>query len=139
MERPSYVAGAALEFSKLYFYVSYWQFKPSGRPYLDDHVQTTIPVSSPDRTKTVHFPNKSIQTAHHTLGPIKSPGRIQAAQYDSLLKKSDALARVIQSTSLSKREAWTADFSFFLPMTTYALNTSFLSKKQLDKVQKKAT
>jgi hypothetical protein len=134
-----HVAGAALEFTKLNFYVSYWQFETSGRPYLDDTVTTTIPVSSPDRTTTVHFPNKSINTARHTLGPIKSPGRNQSSQYEALLTKSDDFARVIQSTFLSKREAWTAYFSFYLPMISYVLNTSFLSKKQLDQIQKKAT
>jgi hypothetical protein len=134
-----HVGGTALEFSKLYFYVSYWQFESSGRPYLDDTVTATIPVSSPDRSTTVHFPNKSVRTARRTLGPIKSPGRNQSAQYNDLLTKSDAFARVVQSTFLSKREAWTAYFSFYLPMITYVPNTSFLSKKQLDQIQKKAT
>jgi hypothetical protein len=47
-------AGTALECNKLYFYVSYWKFEPSGRPYLDATLKTTIPVSSPDRSTTVH-------------------------------------------------------------------------------------
>jgi hypothetical protein len=134
-----HVAGAALEFNKLYFYASYWKFEPSCRPYLDDTLQTTIPFSSPDRSTTVHFPNKSVGTAIRTLGPIKSPCRNKSSQYDALLTKSDSFARVIQSTFASKQEAWTAYFSCYLPMITFVLNTSFLSKKQVDQIQKKAT
>jgi hypothetical protein len=134
-----HTAGGALEFPKLYCYVSFWKFEPSGRPYLDDTIDITIPISSPDRTTTIHVPNKSVHTARRTLGPIKCPGRNQESQYQSLLKKSDEFASVIQSTFLSKREAWTAYFSFYLPMMCYILNTSFLSEKQLASIQKKAT
>jgi hypothetical protein len=87
----------------------------------------------------VHVPNKSVHTARRTLGPIKCPGRNQDAQYQSHLAKSDDFEKVMQSTFLSKREAWTAYFSFYLVMMCYVLNTSFLSKEQLDKIQKKAT
>jgi hypothetical protein len=47
-------SGAALELSKLYFYISSWKFESSGKPFLDDTIQTTIPVQSPDRQSTVH-------------------------------------------------------------------------------------
>jgi hypothetical protein len=69
-----HVAGAALEFSKLFYYVSYWRFEPSGRPYLDDNISTTMPMSNPDRTTTLHFINTSVHEARRTLGPVKSPG-----------------------------------------------------------------
>jgi hypothetical protein len=98
-----HVAGAALEFTQLYLYVSYWQFFPSGRPYLDNTVTTTIPVSSPNRSTTVHFPNKLIHTARRTLGPGKSSGRNQSAQYEALLTKSDNFSRVF--SPLSSRSA----------------------------------
>jgi hypothetical protein len=82
-------AGAALELSKMYFYISSWIFDPSGKPSLDASIHTTIPVMSPDRTTTVHVPNKPVNEARRTLGPIKCPGRNQTAQYQSLLKQSD--------------------------------------------------
>jgi hypothetical protein len=106
-----HTAGGALEFPKLYCYVSYWKFEPSGRPYLDDTIDITLPISSPARTMTAHAPNKSVHTPRRTLGP-KCPGRNQESQYQLLLKKNDEFARVIQSTFLSKREAWTEYFSF---------------------------
>jgi hypothetical protein len=40
---------------------------------------------------------------------------------------------------MSKREAWTAYFSFYLPKMCYVLNTSFLTEAQLTEIQKKAT
>jgi hypothetical protein len=43
-----HTAGGALEFPKLYCYVSFWQFEPSGRPYLDDTIDITLPISSPN-------------------------------------------------------------------------------------------
>jgi hypothetical protein len=134
-----HTAGGALEFPILYCYVSFWQFEPSGQLYLDASIDITIPISSPDRSSTVYVPNKSVHTARPTLGPIKCPGRNQAAQYKSLLSKSDDFAKVIQSTFLSKREAWTAYFSVYLPMMCYVLNTSFLTQEQLNAIQKKAT
>jgi hypothetical protein len=132
-------SGAALELSKMYFYISSWKFEQSGKPYLDDLIQTTIPVLSPDRTSIVNVPNKSVHSARRTLGPIKCPGRDQTAQYAALLKTSNAFARTIQSSAMSKREAWTAYFSFYLPKMCYVLNTSFLTKAQLQDIQKKAT
>jgi hypothetical protein len=133
-----HTAGGAPEYPKLYCYVSYWRFTSSGTPYLDDTIDITIPIALPDRTTTVYVPNKSVYTARRTLGPIKCPGRNQESQYQTLLKKSDAFASVIQSTFLSKREAWAAYFSFYLPTMCYVLNTSFLTKKQLDAIHKKA-
>jgi hypothetical protein len=67
------------------------------------------------------------------------PRQEPVSQYDSLLKKSDEFARTIQSSALSKSEAWTAYFSFYLPKMCYGLNTSFLTEAQLTEVQKKAT
>jgi hypothetical protein len=68
-------SGAALELSKMYFYISSWQFESSGKPFLDNTIKTTIPVKSPDRKPTVHVPNRSINLARRTLGPIKCTGR----------------------------------------------------------------
>jgi hypothetical protein len=132
-------SGAALELSKMYFYISSWKFEQSGKPYLDDSIQTTIPVLSPDRTSIVNVTNKSVRSARRTLGPIKCPGRDQTAQYVALLKTSNEFPRTIQSSAMSKREAWTAYFSFYLPKMCYVLNTSFFTEAQLQDIQKKAT
>jgi hypothetical protein len=129
-------SGAALEVPKMYFYISSWAFEASGKPFLDNTIQTTIPVQSPDRTSTVHVPNRSVNLARRTLGPIKCPGRNHNAQYDSLLKVSHEFARIIQSSAMSTHEAWTAYFSFYLPKMCYVLNTSFLSEV-LTEIQKK--
>jgi hypothetical protein len=93
-------SGAALELSKMYFYISSWEFEASRKPFLDDTIQTTIPVQSPNRTSTVHVPNRSVNSARRTLGPIKCPGRNQNAQYDSLLKVSNEFARIIQLSAM---------------------------------------
>jgi hypothetical protein len=84
-----HAAGAALELSKMYFYISSWKFEQSGKPFLDDAFHTTIPVKSPDRQTTVHVPNRSVNSARRTLGPIKCPGRNHAAQYEALLTASN--------------------------------------------------
>jgi hypothetical protein len=107
----------------MYFYISSWKFEPSGKPVLDDSIETTIPGMSPDRQLTVHVPNRSVHLARRTLGPIKCPGRNQSAQYDSVLKMSDELARTIQSSALSKREAWTA---YFVLSTENVLRSQYL-------------
>jgi hypothetical protein len=99
----------------------------------------TIPVQSPDRTSIVNVPNRSVHSARRTLGPVKCPSRNQTAQYTALLKTSNEFARTIPSSAMSKREAWTAYFSFYLPKICYVLNTSFLTEAQLQDIQKKAT
>jgi hypothetical protein len=96
-------------------------------------------VKSPDRSTTKLVPNKPINEARRALSPIKCLVRDQTAQFNSLMKISREFARVIQSTALSKREAWTAYFSFYLPKMTFVLNTLFLSEKQLLSIQKHAT
>jgi hypothetical protein len=129
----------ALELSNMYFYISSWKFESSGKPFLDDTIQTTIPDWYPDRTSTVHVPNRSVYAARRTLRPIKCPGWNQSAQFAALLKVSDEFARIIQSSAMSKREAWTTYFSFYPPKMCYVLNISFLTKEQLAEIQKKAT
>jgi hypothetical protein len=52
---------------------------------------------------------------------------------------SDEFARTIQSSAMSKGEAWTAYFSLYLPKMCYVLNTSFLTEVQLTAIQRKAT
>jgi hypothetical protein len=42
-------SGAALELSKMYFYISSWKFELSRKQFLDNSIQTSIPVKSPDR------------------------------------------------------------------------------------------
>jgi dsDNA-binding SOS-regulon protein len=113
----------------MYFYISSWKCEPSGKPFLDDTIKTTIPVNPRDRSTT----------ARRTLGPIKCPGRNQSARYDALLQTSDEFAQIIQSSAMSEREAWTAYFSFYLPKMCYVLNTLFLTEAQLTEIQKKAT
>jgi hypothetical protein len=57
-------AGAALELSKMYFYVSSWRFEASGKPYLDPDITLSLPIKSPDRTTTVLIlPNKAVDDA----------------------------------------------------------------------------
>jgi hypothetical protein len=77
-------SGAALELLKMYFYISSWKFERSGKPFLHDTIQTTIPVRSPDQQSTVHVPNRSVYAAPRTLEPIKCPRRNQADQYAAL-------------------------------------------------------
>jgi hypothetical protein len=139
MAQDSQLWSDLLELSKMYFYISSWKFELNGKPFLDDSIKTTIPVKSPDRMSTVRVPNRSIHSARRTLGPIKCPGRDQSAQYDTLLKTSNEFARTIQSSAMSKREAWMAYFSFYLPKMCYVLNTSFMTEAQLQEIQKKAT
>jgi hypothetical protein len=97
-------SGAALELSKMYFYISSWKFEQSGTPYLDDSIQMTIPVQSPDRTSIVDVPNKSVHSARRTLGPIKCPGRDQFAQYCALLKASNEFSRTINPAPCQKEK-----------------------------------
>jgi hypothetical protein len=79
-------SGAALELSKMYFYISSWKFEPSGKPFLDDTIKTTIPVKSPDRWSTVHVPNRSVNSARRTLGPIKT---LKSIIYTAQSRKRD--------------------------------------------------
>jgi hypothetical protein len=79
--------------TSMHFYISSWKFDPSGKPSLNDTIQTTISVQSPDRTTPVHVPNRSVNSARRTLEPIKCPGRNHTAQYDALLTTSDEFAR----------------------------------------------
>jgi hypothetical protein len=90
-----HTAGGALEFPKLYCYVRFWQFEPSGRPYLDNTIHITLPISSPDRSSTVYVLNKYVHTARRTIGPIKCPAGIKKHS------TTPSLPRVMISPKLS--------------------------------------
>jgi hypothetical protein len=135
------VSGGALELSKTSCHVLQWLFSANGAPVLAPYTEAHQPQLTVhnDQTHTTHnLQVLSSYKAHKTLGHFKDPAGTQLEQYRQLTRKSDKITAFLWKCPLSRREAWTYYYACYLPSVSYPLSCSALSKRQLDKVQRKA-
>ena len=133
-----HVSGGALEIPKCNYYVMQWKFKPSGRPELDKDVNTTLHLGNGDRTASITLTNDAITVAHKTLGTWKSAARDQIKQATELETKSNGYARTIMASPITRVDNWSAYHAIYLPRMTFVLPTSYLCKKRMHKIRKRA-
>jgi hypothetical protein len=76
--------------------------------------------------------------AHKTLGHYKEPAGIQVEQFAKLKEKSDRITEFLWKMPLQRNEAWTYYTACYLPSVCYPLTASYLTSKQLHRVQTRA-
>jgi exonuclease III len=134
------VTGGALELSKCSYHVMYWKFSAQGAPVLTNMKAELPPISVSDP----HTQQEQVleylhpYAAHKTLGHYKEPSGIQVQQVAKLKDKSDSITEFLWRMPLTRSEAWTYYSACYLPSVTYPLTASFLTSKQLQKVQTRA-
>jgi hypothetical protein len=135
-------SGGALEMSKCSCHVLQWKFAMNGAPVL-------LPVSKaeqdiltvPDdnqRGKSKKIMVLSPYTAHKTLGHYKEPAGHELTQGMKLRELCERNTRFLWTCPLSRREAWTCYFAYFLLSVCYPLACSSLSKRTLESIQRKS-
>jgi hypothetical protein len=135
-----HATGGALELSKCSYHILYWQFASHGAPVLGNIISNAQPITVPDPLSGEKYTMEYLppSVAHKTLGHYKEPMGIQKVQFQRLKEKSDQATEFLWTTHLTRQEAWTFYHSCYLPSVMYPLTSSFLSEKQLDKIQQKA-
>ena len=115
-----------------------WEFDDSGKATLNGHIDAHIKFATGDWSSSVLLANDSVQEAHKTLGCWKSVQWDQKKQEKVLQEKSDFYAQIILSSSVSQQENWIAYYAIYHTRMTFVLPTSYLSQKQLDRIQMRA-
>jgi exonuclease III len=132
--------GGALELSKCSYHVVFWRFSVQGAPVLMNMKAELPPITVVDPTslqpQELEYLNP--YEAHKTLGYYKEPAGIQVQQFTKLKEKSDEITEFLWKTPLTRSEAWTYYTACYLPSVTYPLTGSYLTAKQLTKVQTRA-
>ena len=59
------------------------------------------------------------------------------SQFKALLKKANEHAEFVQSTYLSRREAYVYYSGMYLPSIYYPLSASYLTQQKLDQIERK--
>ena len=134
-----WASGGALELPKCTYHHWQYYFNPTGAPIL--HARQTGPdvvLRTGDGSRLETVPFRSPYNAHKTLGYYKSPSGTQSTQFKILKKKCDNHARIVTTSALTRREAWTYYFSMYLTSPGYPLQLSHFSPAQLHKLETKS-
>jgi hypothetical protein len=131
-------ANQSLELTKCCYHVMEYQFKPSGKPIM---VTTTSPdnqliVQDKNQNRVIirHIPNDE---ATKYLGCWKAP-QGQKQQKEALKKKCDDFARIINCSTLTRKETKYFYEGIYKPSVGYSLPTTYFTEKELEKIQSKA-
>ena len=100
--------------------------------------QVTLSVWDPNDNVGHTLPLMSVYESHKTLGHYKEPAGHQKTQFRQLQEKSNNTTAFLWSCPLSRSEAWTFYYAFYIPSVGYPLACSALSQQQLDTIQRKA-
>ena len=134
------VTGGALELSKCSYHVVFWRFSAQGDPILMNMKAELPPIEVVDPTTHQAHVMEYLHpyAAHKTLGHYKEPAGIQVEQIAKLKEKSDRITEFLWKMPLQRNEAWTYYTACYLPSVCYPLTASYLTSKQLHKVQTRA-
>ena len=134
-----WLSGGALELPKCTYHYWHYYFKPNGAPYLSPgQVGPDVVIRTGDRLNTEIVPYRSVFNAYKTLGYYKSPSGTQTTQHAVLKKKCDNHARIVSTSALTRRDAWTYYFSMYLTSPGYPLPLSHFSPDQLHDLETKS-
>jgi hypothetical protein len=131
-----YCTGGKLELPKCSFHVLRFQFRPSGAPQPEiESYENCIHLHDLETDERVRIQSKRSFEVHKTLGHFKSPYSKQKMELESLKKKADRIAVLLSISPISRKGAFLAYNSVYLPSVQYVLPQSFFSRKTLDTAQ----
>ena len=132
-------SGGALELPKCSYHYWNYEFTSAGRPFLQGYqVGPNVNVHTGDRSKVETVPSCSAYTSYKTLGYYKSPCGSQRKQYSVLKKKCDDHARIVSTSAMTRREAFTYYYSMYLTSPGYPLPLCHFSPSELHSLETKS-
>ena len=134
-----WLSGGALELPKCTYHYWNYLFRPIGTPFLQaGQVGPDVVIRTGDGIRHETVPFRSAYDAYKTLGYYKSPSGCQTTQYKILKKKCDDHARIVTTSALTRRDAWTYYFSMYLTSPGYPLPLSHFSPVDLHSLETKS-
>ncbi len=130
-------SGGDLELPKCSYHFIFYDFLKSGTPILKSgRVGPELKLLD-GKGNSVAIQWKSNYTSHKTLGCFIEPRGNQVGTKKHLKTKMTKFHRVLVSSALNRREAWTFYFAIYLPSIGYPLPLCHFSKAELDMLHKK--
>jgi hypothetical protein len=140
-ERLLYSTGRALQLFKYFCYIMSWHLHKNGTPILlnpSEMPTLTICLTSGEDPTLCNIPQKSIYTAHQTLGVWPSLSGGNHTQFLQHLACSNSIAEGIRLNPLAHNEALMGYHHSWLLSVGYPLACWGLTDAQLHKVEKNA-
>jgi hypothetical protein len=131
-------SGSNLELpTKCPYHCIYYQFLNGGKPILcGGRVGPKLKLLD-GNGNNVTIESKSNFWSHITLGCHVEPRGNQAGTKKHLRAKMTKFHRVLVSSALNRRKAWTFYFAIYLPSIGYPLPLCHFTKRELDELHKK--
>jgi hypothetical protein len=130
-------SGGDLELPKCSYHFIFYDFLQSGTPiHKSGRVGPELKLRD-GNGNSVAIQWKSNFTSHKTLGCHIEPRGNQEGTKEHLRNKMNEFHRVLVSSALNRREAWTFYFAIYLPSIGYPLPLCHFSKEELDTLHKK--
>ncbi len=130
-------SGGDLELPKCSYHFIYWDFLQSGRPSLrGGRVGPALKLRD-GSGRTVTIESKSNYASHKTLGCYIEPRGNLSGMKKHLRAKMAEFYRILASSALNRREAWTFYFAIYLPSIGYPLPLCHFTHKELTTIHRK--
>ena len=139
-ERLLFISGGKLELTKCFFYIMIWKFCDNGLPSLTPKTQLphTLMITQGNDAAPTSIEHKDCSAPHKTLGVMKAPNQSQAGEIIRLTTKCNNHAQAILSNSVTSSDSTVAYRVYHLTSVGYSLGTTYISLKDLTKVQGRA-
>ena len=135
-ERILSYSGGALNLSKCFYYVLYWEW-PNGLrvPRSTSPEDPTIVLTSGASTSASTITRLDLKTASRTLGVYLSPTSEWAEQIQVRMEKMGKLAGHLLTSSLSFDDVRVFYQSIYIPLIRYVLPALSADEKHLEEIQ----
>jgi hypothetical protein len=134
-----HATGHFMELPKCSCYLQMWNFQEDGYAYTEDPDTHGIAIRVEGLDGTIKtIPQLKSTESQKLLGVMKNPMGNQQDEIDRLRKKSDTIAKKINSNKISRMDAQIAYKVFYIPAIRYSLNITAINQVDLETIQSKA-
>ena len=134
-----WVSGGAINYTKTFYTMMIWKFKPTGQAYLcknEELPPNTVTLTNPsDPLDTRVIKRKCVTEAEKTLGVMKAADLSQTEELKHLKQKAQKFTKALVACPLTHLHAWLAYTTVYIPGTTYSSPTTSLTEAQCVELQ----
>jgi hypothetical protein len=136
-----WTTGGLLNLLKCLFYIMSWEFDADGRPSLKSkmYLLSSLKLTSGANPDPQHVTQYDVSEAYRYLGDWIACNLQMTTVRSVLQETATSYARRILTSPLSKRDAWIAYHTVFIPSMTYTFPVTHQSSKSLRRLQSAPT
>jgi hypothetical protein len=127
-------SGGKLELSKCGYHIIHYNFDDSGIPKMMHHPSEKITLKDAEGGD-VNIVGKSIYQPRLNLGHLKAPARTGIKHFNKVLTNATGIADAVVKCGGTRDESRMYYDTVWRPAVEYTLSQSFLSEKQLKKIE----